>query len=79
MCVEKMLNELDLVVLLDDLPDLKLRKGDVGTVVMRHENGTGFEVEFSTFSGVSVAVATLPASAVRAVGRREIAHAREVA
>ena len=74
-----MINEMDLVVLLEDLPDLKLRKGDVGTVVMSHENGTGFEVEFSTFGGVSVAVATLPASAIRAVGRLEIAHVREVA
>lgn len=74
-----MINELDLVVLLKDMPEINLRKGDVGTVVMLHNNGAGFEVEFATFGGISIAVATLPASAVRAVGRREIAHVREVA
>lgn len=74
-----MINELDLVVLLNDMPELGLRKGDVGTVVMIHGQGGGYEVEFSTFGGLTVAVATLSANAVRAVGRREIAHVRELA
>ena len=74
-----MINELDLVVLLKDMPDFKLRAGDVGTVVMVHGNRKGYEVEFATFGGLPVAVATLPENAVRAVGRHEIAHVREVA
>lgn len=74
-----MINELDLVVLLEDLPDLKLRKGDVGTVVLIHSDHAGYEVEFATFDGTPIAVTTLPASAVRSVGRKEIAHVREVA
>jgi Domain of unknown function (DUF4926) len=74
-----MIKELDPVVLLRDMPDLGLRKGDVGTAVLVHEDGSGYEVEFSTFGGVTVAVQTLRASDVRPVGRREIAHVREVA
>jgi hypothetical protein len=74
-----MINELDLVVLLNDVPDHNLRKGDVGTVVMIHDSGKAFEVEFSTFGGLTIAVQTLPAEAVREVGKREIAHVRDVA
>jgi Domain of unknown function (DUF4926) len=74
-----MIDELDPVVLLKDLPDTGLRVGDVGTVVMVHENGAGFEVEFSTYGGQTLAVKTLMADAVRAVGQREIAHVRNVA
>ncbi len=74
-----MINELDLVVLLNDLPDIGLRKGDIGTVVMILDKGRGYEVEFATFGGLTVAVATLGSNAVRAVGSREIAHVRELA
>ncbi len=74
-----MINELDLVVLLNDMPDRGLRKGDVGTVVMIHDMSRGYEVEFSTFGGLTIAVATLATNAIRAVGRREIAHVRELA
>ncbi len=74
-----MINELDLVVLLNDIPSINLCKGDVGTVVMVHNNGAGFEVEFSTFRGLTIAVQTVDASAIRAVGTREIAHVRDVA
>ena len=74
-----MIREMDLVVLTIDLPQHKLRRGDVGTVVLVHESGAGYEVEFATFSGETVSVVTLPASSVRPVGQREIAHVREVA
>lgn len=74
-----MISELDVVVLTRDLPDFGLEKDDVGTVVMTHENHTGYEVEFVTFTGETVAVVTLTADAVRPIGNREIAHARTVA
>ena len=74
-----MIREMDLVVLTIDLPQHKLRRGDVGTVVLVHESGAGYEVEFATFSGETVSVVTLPASSVRPVGQREIDHVREVA
>jgi Domain of unknown function (DUF4926) len=73
-----MIDELDLVVLKRDLPDARLAVGDVGTVVLVHQQGTGYEVEFTTLSGDTVAVVTLDASDVRPVEAREIVHARAV-
>jgi Domain of unknown function (DUF4926) len=73
-----MIEELDLVVLKRDLPAERLTAGDVGTVVLVHQKGAGYEVEFTTLSGETVAVVTLDASDVRQVGAREMAHARAV-
>lgn len=74
-----MISELDVVVLTRDLPDYGLEAGDVGTVVMVHAERAGYEVEFMTLTGETVAVVTLPADAVRSIREREIAHARVVA
>jgi Domain of unknown function (DUF4926) len=73
-----MIDELDLVVLKRDLPTERLTAGDVGTVVLVHQQGAGYEVEFTTLSGDTVAVVTLDASEVRPVEAREIVHARAV-
>jgi Domain of unknown function (DUF4926) len=73
-----MIRELDTVVLCEDLPDQGLRAGDLGAVVMEHGDGEGYEVEFVTLSGETVAVVSLLPHQVRAIGRREIAHARTV-
>ena len=73
------MGEMDLVVLTRDLPDRDLRAGDIGTVVMVHRGGTGYEVEFSTLAGQTLAVVTLPAGDVRPVGDREIARVRRMA
>ncbi len=57
------------VVLVRDLPEENLRAGDVGTVVERHKvpgRETGYSVEFVDMLGRTVAVVTLPASALRA-------------
>ena len=69
----------EFIVLSRDLPDRKLRAGDVGTIVMVHDQGRAYEVEFATFAGRTLCVETLPADAVRAVGTAEIAHVRDVA
>jgi hypothetical protein len=74
-----MIKDLDTVILTRDVPECKLRKGDLGVVVFVHADGAAFEVEFVTLDGGTLAVVTLPADAVRAVTGREIAHAREVA
>ena len=74
-----MIKELDLVVLKRDLPEERLKAGDIGTVVLGHSEGRGFEVEFMTRTGQTVAVVTVPSDAVRAVDEGEIAHARRVA
>ena len=74
-----MIQELDTVILTRDIPEQKLRKGDLGAVVLVHQDGAAYEVEFVTLGGETLAVVTLPADAVRAATGREIAHAREVA
>jgi hypothetical protein len=74
-----MINELDLVVLTKGLPEHGLRAGDVGCVVLIHAGGAGYEIEFVALDGETVLLATVPAGSVRAVRRKEIAHARRVA
>ena len=73
-----MIDELDEVVLKCDLPDHGLTVGDIGTVVLMHDEGKGYEVEFMTLDGETIAVATLRAEQVRAVQHDEIAHARSI-
>jgi len=56
------------VVLLRDIPEEGLCAGDVGTLVERHDvpgRETGYSVEFFDMLGNTVAVVTLPASALR--------------
>ena len=72
-----MIRELDSIILTVDLPEHGLKKGDVGTVVLLH-HGAGYEVEFITLDGETIAVLSLSESQVRSVGRREIAQARSV-
>ena len=74
-----MIKELDPVVLTESLPERGLQAGDVGWVVMVHDQGAGYEVEFVTLSGETISVVTAPARSVRPVGAKEIAHARLVA
>ena len=47
-----MIKELDSVVLTTDLPDLGLRQGDLGTVVLVHREGGAHEVEFTLYRTV---------------------------
>lgn len=72
------IEELDRVILNVDLPNLGLEKGDIGNVVMIYNNGEGYEVEFMTFDGNTIAVETLSAHQIRKVSVREIPHVREL-
>ena len=74
-----MIQEHDCIVLTQDVPDLGLRAGDVGTVVHVHTDAAGYEVEFMTLTGRTVAVATVLPSQLRGVGPRDITHVRELA
>ncbi len=71
-----MIRELDSVVLTRDLPEYGLRAGDVGAVVHLYEAGQGFEVEFVTGEGTTIAVVTLGSEDIRRIGREEILHVR---
>lgn len=73
-----MIRELEMVVLTEDLPEHGLQIGDVGTVVLVHRGGAGYEVEFMTLRGETLTVVSLRADQVRPVGAREIAHARSL-
>lgn len=73
-----MINELDTIVLTKDLPEYKLSKGDVGTVVMVYDNDIAYEVEFVTLNGETIAVETISAEFVRAVNNKDIMHVREL-
>jgi hypothetical protein len=64
------------VVLKKNLAGQGLRSGDVGTVIHIYKAGKAFEVEFLTLHDETVAIATLEASQVRPVQKREITHAR---
>jgi uncharacterized protein DUF4926 len=73
-----MIKEHDCVVLTQDLPDEGPRAGDIGTVVHIHQKGAGYEVEFMTLAGETVAIATLLPAQVRPIAPRDIAHVREL-
>lgn len=72
-----MITELDLVALLVDRPvpdgsPMRLRRGDVGTVVHIYGSGTRYEMEFMNRTGGpakgdTIGVETLTADEVRAV------------
>jgi hypothetical protein len=73
------IQELERVVLTTDLPEYGLKRGDVGTVILVHQSNRGYEVEFVTLDGETVAVISLYATQLRPIGRREIAQARVMA
>ena len=74
-----MIKELDLVALATDLPSHGLVSGDVGTVVMVHRKGEGYEVEFLTSDGETSAVLSLDANQVRPFTGHQLLHTRETA
>ena len=71
-----MINELDTVVLTHDVEEFDLKEGDIGTAVHVYKNNAAYEVEFITGEGETIAVLTLTAEDVRAIGEREILHVR---
>ncbi len=60
-----MLKELDRIVLLTDVAADGLKAGDVGTIVHVYASGKGFEVEFTSLAGDTVAVSSLATEQVR--------------
>jgi len=73
-----MIKELETVVLLRDLPEHDLNRGDIGAVVHRYSGGNAFEIEFVTGEGHTIAVVTLDDRDVRPMHANEILHAREL-
>lgn len=73
-----MIEELADVVLTCDLPEHGLAQGDIGTIVLVHKGGKGYEVEFTTLDGETIAIVTLTADQVRPSKQKEIAHVRDL-
>jgi hypothetical protein len=71
------MKELDRAVLAVDLAEYGLSAGDLGTIVMVHGR-EGYEVEFMTLEGETLAIVSLRTDQLRPVKPREIAHARAV-
>jgi Domain of unknown function (DUF4926) len=73
-----MIQELERVALTLDLPDYRLKAGDMGTVVDITSDGQEYTIEFFTLDGETFALVPVHVSQIRRVGSREIAHARVV-
>jgi len=74
-----MIKELDRVVLADRIDETDLEIGDIGTVVFVYKHQKGYEVEFMTLTGETVAVVSVLPSQIRKIRDREIAHVRAIA
>lgn len=73
-----MIKEHECIVLLQDIPENGLKAGDIGTVMHVHKGGTGYEVEFMTLAGDTVAIVTLLPAQLRPISRRDLAQVREL-
>lgn len=69
------------VVLLTDLPEKKLKKGDVATVVDHHpseHSEDGYTLEVFNAVGDSIAVITVPESGITSLKETEIFSVRSM-
>ena len=73
-----MIAELDRVISTEDLSEYGLKTGDIGTVVLIHREGKGYEVEFTALDGETLAVTSVFAAQVRPAMPHEIPHARMI-
>lgn len=73
-----MIKEYDVVKLTEPLPEEGLEAGDVGAVVMIYDEGAGFEVEFMTVLGDTIAVATVFPHQIEPVGVNDMSHVRQL-
>ena len=70
----KLYSEHSRVVLTEDLSELGLPVGTVGTVIHVHQKPTGYEVEFFNPEGKTQAVASIHPYQVRAFAGSDLAH-----
>ena len=75
-----MFKENDLIALTSDVSgdEWKLKSGDVGTIVHVHPEGEAFVVEFMTFGGDTVDIATVLPQQMRLVTDKDVTHAKMV-
>ena len=73
-----MIKEAEIIVLTRDMPDCKLKIGDIGTVVHRYKEEIAFEVEFVNAEGETIAVLTLDKDSIRPITGKKILHVRSL-
>ena len=72
------------VILVQDIAEENLVRGDMGTVVEFHpateqeQYSEGYEVEFFAGNGETIAVVSVPVSALRAATRQDVLHVRQL-
>ena len=71
-----MISEHERVVLAVDLPEYRLKAGDIGVIVMIHGDHEGYELEIFSADGYTLDIITVEADQVRPVSRSEVMHAR---
>nr|VFJ46220.1 MAG: protein of unknown function (DUF4926) [Candidatus Kentron sp. DK] len=74
-----MFEELATVVLNRDILEQGLIAGDVGAIVHKYHDGSGFEVEFVAGNGRTVVLVTLTAADFRTMEEHDILHVRKLA
>ena len=81
-CLIEMVSVFRRVVLTTDIPKEGLRAGDVGVVVEhyagRQDVPEGYELEFFSGTGETVAVVSVPATSVREATDHEVLSVREL-
>ena len=68
------MKDFDCVILTKDYKNLK--SGDMGTIVMVHTKPSGYEVEFFSASGTTIAVESLDPEMIRPLKESDILHVR---
>jgi len=71
-----MIKEHERVVLTEDLPEHHLKIGDIGVVVMIHDDPIGYELEIFSANGHTIDVVSVYAHQVRSVKRHDVLHVR---
>lgn len=69
------------VVLTQDIPERKLRRGDVATIVEHHpmrQGEDGYSLELFNGIGETIAVITVPESAIQPLSADTILHVRNL-
>ena len=70
------------VSLRKDIPEKRLRRGDVGTIVEHHPASQGgedgYSLEFFNAVGETVAIVVVAESAIEPLHRNEVLHVRQV-
>ncbi|HRQ42319.1 MAG TPA: DUF4926 domain-containing protein [Chloroflexota bacterium] len=69
------------VVLRQDIPEKNLRRGDVATIVEHHpmhQGEDGYSLELFNGIGETIAVITVPESAIQPLSANTILHVRDL-